>query len=40
MLNTLAQLIPQGAERVMSAAGGVLGGALSFAFGDVAPLMI
>lgn len=40
MLNTLAQLIPQGAERVMVAAGGVLGGALSFAFGDVAPLMI
>ena len=40
MLNTLSQLLPQGAERVMVAAGGVLGGALSFAFGDVAPLMI
>ena len=40
MLNTLSQLVPQGAERVMVAAGGVLGGALSFAFGDVAPLMI
>lgn len=33
------ELLPQGAERVMVAAGGVLGAALSFAFGDVGPLL-
>ena len=39
MLTTLQNLIPQGAERVMLTAGGVLGGARSFAFGDVGPLL-
>lgn len=39
MINTISQLLPQGAEKVMLAAGGILGGALSFAFGDVGPLL-
>ena len=39
MLNTFSQLLPQGAERVMAAAGGVVGAALSFAFGSVGPLL-
>lgn len=40
MWEPLHSILPQGAERVMIASGGVLGGALSFAFGDVGPLMI
>lgn len=36
----LHELLPQGAERVMVAAGGTLGAALSFAFGDVGPLLV
>lgn len=36
----VADLFPQGAERVLLAAGGSLGGALSFAFGDVGALLI
>lgn len=40
MVNTLASLLPQGAERTLAYMGGVIGGALSFAFGDVGPLLI
>lgn len=40
MLNTLATLAPQGGERVMLAIGGIVGGAISFAFGDVGPLLL
>ena len=40
MINTLSQFLPQGAEKVMISAGGILGGALSFAFGDIGPLLI
>lgn len=40
MLNSLSNVLPTGAEKVMLAGGGVLGGALSFAFGDVGPLLI
>lgn len=36
----VSDVLPQGAERVLLAAGGTLGGALSFAFGDVGPLLI
>ena len=32
MLNTPAQMVLQGAERFMAAAGGIVGGALSFSF--------
>ncbi len=35
-----SDVLPQGTERVLLAAGGTLGGALSFAFGDVGPLLI
>lgn len=40
MMNALSNILPQGAERVMAVAGGVIGGALSFAFGDIGPLLI
>lgn len=40
MLNSMAQLLPTGAEKVMLTAGGIVGGALSFAFGDIGPLLI
>ena len=40
MMNTIGNLLPQGAERVMAVSGGVVGGALSFAFGDIGPLLI
>lgn len=40
MLNTLANVIPQGGERVMIAMGATVGAAFSFAFGDVGPLLI
>lgn len=40
MLNTLANLIPQGGERAMIAMGATVGAAFSFAFGDVGPLLI
>lgn len=36
----VSDVLPQGTERVLLAAGGTLGGALSFAFGDVGPLLI
>lgn len=39
MINTISQLIPSQAEKVMLSAGGVIGGALSFAFGDIGPLI-
>lgn len=39
MINTISQLIPSQAEKVMLSAGGVIGGAMSFAFGDVGPLL-
>lgn len=36
----LTTLLPQGAERTLAYLGGALGGALSFAFGDVGPLLL
>lgn len=36
----LSSLLPQEAERVLLAVGATLGGALSFAFGDVGPLLV
>lgn len=40
MLNSLSQLLPSGAEKALIAVGGSLGGALSFAFGNVGPLLV
>lgn len=40
MLNALSTVLPQGAERFMAVTGGIIGGALSFAFGDIGPLLI
>lgn len=40
MIALLHDFLPQGAERALVALGGVFGGALSFAFGDVMPLLI
>lgn len=37
MLNSL---LPSGAEKVLLGAGGALGGMMSFAFGDVGPLLV
>lgn len=39
MINTLATLLPQGAERSLAYIGAAVGGAFSFAFGDVGPLL-
>lgn len=39
MFNALAEWLPQGAERTLSVFGGVLGAGLSFAFGDIGPLL-
>lgn len=39
MMTTLSQLLPSGAEKVMLTAGGIVGGAMSFAFGDIGPLL-
>lgn len=40
MVSTLSQVLPSQAEKIMLTAGGVVGGALSFAFGDIGPLII
>lgn len=40
MINTLATLLPQGGERALLAIGATVGGAFSFAFGDVGPLLM
>ena len=40
MINTLANLLPQHADRVFMTIGGVLGAAFSFAFGDIGPLLV
>lgn len=36
----LTSIIPAGSERVLIAIGGAVGGAMSFAFGDVGPLLV
>lgn len=40
MINTITTLLPQGAERTFVYIGGAIGGAFSFAFGDVGPLLL
>lgn len=40
MINTLATLFPQGGERALLAIGATVGGAFSFSFGDVGPLLM
>lgn len=40
MVNTLSQWLGAGSERVLMTVGGAVGAAFSFAFGDVAPLML
>lgn len=40
MVNTLSQWLGAGSERVLMTVGGAIGAAFSFAFGDVAPLML
>lgn len=40
MVNTMLSLLPQGAERALMALGGAIGAAFSFAFGNIAPLML
>lgn len=40
MINALNNFLPTGAERVLMAGGSIVGGALSFAFGDVGPLLV
>lgn len=40
MINALHSILPQAGERTLLAVGGVLGGAMSFAFGDVGPLLV
>ena len=40
MFNTLANYIPAASERVLMTIGGAVGAAFSFAFGNVAPLML
>ncbi len=40
MVTTLSQWLGAGSERVLMTVGGAVGAAFSFAFGDVAPLML
>ena len=40
MVNTVSQWLGAGTERVLMTVGGAVGAAFSFAFGDVAPLML
>lgn len=40
MVNSLSAWLGAGTERVLMTAGGAMGAAFSFAFGDVAPLML
>ena len=40
MVNTVSQWLGAGTERVLMTVGGAIGAAFSFAFGDVAPLML
>lgn len=40
MLNSITNYLSGGVERSLMAIGGVVGAAFSFAFGDVAPLML
>mgnify|MGYP005952806207 FL=1 len=40
MLSTISNCLPQGTERALMTLGGAVGAAFSFAFGDIAPLML
>lgn len=40
MFNSLSEILPATVDRALMPIGGFLGGALSFAFGDVGPLLI
>lgn len=40
MMSTVANLLPTGGERVLLTIGGAIGGAFSFAFGNVGPLLV
>ena len=40
MVNSLSAWLGAGTERVLMTVGGAVGAAFSFAFGDVAPLML
>ena len=40
MINTLSNILPNGADRVLMGLGGCIGAAFSFAFGNVKPLLL